>query len=148
MYSLAISCLTMSYLPWFMDLTFQVPMQYYFFTASNFTFTTRHIHSWVSFLLWPNCFILPGAINNCPPLFPSSMLDTFWPGGLIFWHHIFFPFDTICGVLPFTYPVDHILSELFTVAHLSLVALHSMAHIFAELCNPFIMAYCDLWRSL
>ena len=28
MFILAISCLTTSYLPWFMDLTFQVPMQY------------------------------------------------------------------------------------------------------------------------
>ena len=27
-FTLAISCLTTSYLPWFMDLTFQVPMQY------------------------------------------------------------------------------------------------------------------------
>ena len=27
-FTLAISCLTISYLPWFMDLTFQVPMQY------------------------------------------------------------------------------------------------------------------------
>ena len=29
MFTLAISCLTTSNLPWFMDLTFQVPMQYY-----------------------------------------------------------------------------------------------------------------------
>ena len=29
-FNLAISCLTMSDLPWFMDLTFQVPMQYWF----------------------------------------------------------------------------------------------------------------------
>ena len=28
-FTLAISCLTTSNLPWFMDLTFQVPMQYY-----------------------------------------------------------------------------------------------------------------------
>ena len=28
MFTLAISCLTMSILPWFMDLTFQVPMKY------------------------------------------------------------------------------------------------------------------------
>ena len=28
-FTLAISCLTMSNLPWFMDLTFQVPMKYY-----------------------------------------------------------------------------------------------------------------------
>ena len=31
-----------------------------------------------------------GAID---PLFPSSILDTFWPRGLIFWCHIFFPFS-------------------------------------------------------
>ena len=53
-----------------------------FFTAFNFTFTTRHIHNWMSFLLWPNCFILSGATSNCPLLFPSSRLDTFWLRGL------------------------------------------------------------------
>ena len=52
-----------------------------FFTASNFTFTTRTIYNWLSFPLWPSCFILSGAVSNCPPLFPSSILDTFWPGG-------------------------------------------------------------------
>ena len=31
------SCLTTSNLPWFMDLTFQVPIEYYFFTSSEFT---------------------------------------------------------------------------------------------------------------
>ena len=45
-----------------------------FFTASDFTFTTRHIHSWASFLLWSSSFILSGAISNCPPLVPSSIL--------------------------------------------------------------------------
>ena len=35
--------------------------------------------------------------------------------------------------LPFPSPVDHILSELSTMTHLSLVALHSMAHSFNEL---------------
>ena len=28
-------------------------------------------------------------------LFPSRILDTFRPGGLIFWCHIFLPFHTI-----------------------------------------------------
>ena len=28
-----------------------------FFTASDFTFTTSHIHNWVSFPLWSSCFI-------------------------------------------------------------------------------------------
>ena len=35
--------------------------------------------------------------------------------------------------LPFPSPVDHILSELSIVTHLSWVALHSMAHSFTEL---------------
>ena len=35
--------------------------------------------------------------------------------------------------LPFPSPVDHILSELSIVTHLSWVALHSMAHSFIEL---------------
>ena len=38
--------------------------------------------------------------------------------------------------LPFPPPVDHILSELSTMTHLSWVALHSMAHSFIALCKP------------
>ena len=38
--------------------------------------------------------------------------------------------------LPFPSPVDHILSELFTMTHPSWVALHGMAHSFTELCKP------------
>ena len=52
-----------------------------FFTASDFAFTTRHIHSRGSFLLSSSHFILSGAISNCPPLFPGSILDTFQHGG-------------------------------------------------------------------
>ena len=39
------------------------------FTALDFTFTTRHIQNWVSFLLWLSLFILSGAI---PPVFPVA----------------------------------------------------------------------------
>ena len=70
-----------------------------FFTALDFVFTNRHIYNWASFLFQPRCFIFSGAISNCPPLFPSSILDTFQPGGLIFWYHIFVPFHTNHGVL-------------------------------------------------
>ena len=52
-----------------------------FFTVSDFTFTSRHCHNSVPFLLWPSCFILPRAFSNCVPISPSSMLDTFQPGG-------------------------------------------------------------------
>ena len=45
-----------------------------FFTALDFTFTTRHIHNWASFLLWISLFILSGAVYL---LFLSSKLDTY-----------------------------------------------------------------------
>ena len=70
-----------------------------FFTASDFTFTTRHIHYWALFPLWPRHFILSGAISNCPLLFLSSILDTFWHRGLIFWCYICLPFHTVDWVL-------------------------------------------------
>ena len=70
-----------------------------FFKASDFTFTTKHIHNWVSFLLWPCSFILSGAISNCPLLFPSSILDTYQPGGLSFQCHIFCLFILFMGFL-------------------------------------------------
>ena len=54
MFTVAESCLTTSNLPWFMDLTFQVPMQYYSsqhqaLLSSPFTSTSaRHIHTLLS----------------------------------------------------------------------------------------------------
>ena len=68
------------------------------FTALGFTFTTRHIHNSASFLLWPRQFILSGAVNNSPPLFPSSI----WTPSdqrFIFQGHIFLLFHTVYGVL-------------------------------------------------
>ena len=67
-----------------------------FFTALDFTFTTRHIQNWVLFLLWLSLFIPSGDISL---LFSSSILDTYWPGGFTFHCHILFPFHTIHGVL-------------------------------------------------
>ena len=49
-----------------------------FFIALDFT--TRHIHNWASFLLWPNCFILSGAICNCLLLFLSNIVGIIWLG--------------------------------------------------------------------
>ena len=56
------------------------------FTASDFTFTTRHILSWASFLLWLSRFFPSGAFF---PLF------SYWPRGLIFQWHIFLLFHTV-----------------------------------------------------
>ena len=71
-FTLAISYLTSSNLPLFMDLTFQVPMQYC--SVSDFASITSHIHSWVLFLLWLHPFILSGVIS---PLISSSILGTY-----------------------------------------------------------------------
>ena len=78
MFTLAFFFLVMSNLPWFRDLTFQLSMDHH--SSQHWTFTTRHIHSWASFLLWPSYFILSVATSNCPPFFSSSILDNFWPG--------------------------------------------------------------------
>ena len=67
-----------------------------FFTASDFTFTSRHIHSWALFPLWLSPFIPSGAIS---PLLSSSILGTYQPGEFIFQCHIFLPFHTVQGVL-------------------------------------------------
>ena len=96
MFTLAISCLTTSNLHWYMDLTFQVPMQYLLFTASGLASITSHIHSWVWFLLWLCVFILSGVIS---PVFSSNILGTYRPEELIFHCHIFLPFHTVHGAL-------------------------------------------------
>ena len=80
MFTLAISCLATSSLPWFMDLTFQIPMHMVLYSTGLYFY--RCIHIWASFPLWPSCFILSGAILViASPLFPISILDTFRPRG-------------------------------------------------------------------
>ena len=93
-----------------------------FFTASDFTFTTRHVHSWALFLLWLTLFITSGAVSL---LFSSSMLGTCRPGRVIFQCHTFCLFILFLGFsrqeywsgFPFPSPVDHVLSELSTMTH-------------------------------
>ena len=138
MFTLAVSYLTTSNLPWFMDLTFQVPMQYLSFTASDFTSITSHIHNWSLFSLWLCLFILSGVIS---PLISSSILGTYWPKEFLFQYPIILPFHTVHGVLQaripklfaIPSPVDHVLSELSTMTCQSWVALHGMVHSFNEL---------------
>ena len=79
---LNVQCLTTSNLPWLMDLTFR-------FLCNIVLYSIRLYFPQVSFPLWPTHFILSGAIHNCPLLFPSSILDTFQPRGLIFLLYLF-----------------------------------------------------------
>ena len=97
MFTLAISCLTTSSLPWFVDPTFHIPMQYCSLQFySDFTSINSYIHNWALFSLWLSLFILSGAIS---PLFSSSILGTHQPEEFIFQCHIFLPFHTVHGLL-------------------------------------------------
>ena len=137
MLTLAI-CLTTSNIPWFMDLTFQVPMQYcslqhQTLLPSPVTSTTGH------------CFLFVFVSSLFLELFLYSSPVAYWAptdlGTLSFNVISFCLFILLMGFsrqgywsgLPFLSPVDHILSELFTKTHPSWVTLHSMAHSFIEL---------------
>ena len=80
-------------------------------------------------------------ISNCPLLLPSSILDTFWPwggGGRQCSSSVRFSRQEYWSGLSFPPPVDHVLTELFTMTHLFWVALQGMAHGFNELCRPLL----------
>ena len=138
MFTLATSCLTISNLPWFMNLTFQVPMQYcslqhQTFLPSPVTSTTGDCFSFGSvssfflelFLHWsPVAYWAPANLGSSSFSVLSFCLYILFMG---------FSRQEYWSGLPFPSPVDHILSELSTMTRLSLVALHSMAHSFIVL---------------
>ena len=137
MFTLAISCLTTSNLPWSMDLTFQVPT-ILFFTALDFTSITSHIHNRMLSSLWLHLFILSGGISS---LISSGISGLYWPGNFIFQCPIVLPFILFMGFsrqeywcgLPLPSPVGHVLSDLSTMTCPSWVALYGMTHSFIEL---------------
>ena len=92
MFTLAISCLTTSNLPWFMDLTFQVPMQYC--SLQHWTLCSLSDTSITGIL-----FHFGSATSFFLELLLHSILNTYQPSGLIFQWHIFLPFHTFNGVL-------------------------------------------------
>ena len=96
MFTLAISCLSTS--DFILIHGPNIPGSYaiLFFTASDFTFTTRHIHRWVLFLFWLSLFIPSGAVSL---LFSSNILVTYQPWEFIFQSHISFSFHTVHEVL-------------------------------------------------
>ena len=138
MFTLAISYLTTSNLPCFMDLTFQVPLQYcslHHCTLLSLidTPTTRwcfHFASAPSFFL--ELFLCSSPVGYLAPTnLRSSSFGVI--SFCLFILLIVFSRRECCSGLPFPSPVDHILLELSTMTHPSWVALHSMAHSFIEL---------------
>ena len=138
MFTLAISCLTFSNLPQFMDLTFQVPMQYC--SLQHWTLLLSPVTSTTGC-----CFCFGSTPSIFLELFlhwsPVAYRAPTVPGSSSFSVLSFCLFIQFMGFsrqecwsgLPFPSPVDHILSGLSTMTHPSWVALHGMAHSFIEL---------------
>ena len=138
MFSLVISCLITSNLPWFMDLPFQVPMQYCFLQhqtllPSPFTSTSGH------------CFCFGSVYSFFLELFLHSSPVAYWAptdrGNSSFSAISFCFFILFIGFsrqeywsgFPFPSPVDHVLSEVSTMTRASWLALYGMTHSFIEL---------------
>ena len=141
-FTLSISCLTTSNFPWFMDLTFYSRFLCNTVLCSIGFYFCQQTHQQMSVLpLWPSRFFHSRAIGSFPLLLPSSVLDTFRPGGTHLWCPIFLAFCTVhevlmasmLGGLPFPPLVDHVLSEFSAMTHPSWVALHSVACSIIEL---------------
>ena len=95
MFTLSISRVTTSNLPCFMDIAFQVPMQYCSLQHQTLLSSPVTSPMCVIFALAPS-LILSGVIS---PLISSSILGTYWPGEFIFQCPIFLCFHTVLGVL-------------------------------------------------
>ena len=157
MFTLAISFLTTSNLPWFTDLTFQVTMQccslqHCSLLPSPVISTTGH------------CLRLGSVSSLFLKLFLYSSPVAYWvPMNLgsssfsvisfcLFILFIGFSRQEYWGRLPFPSPVDHVLSELSTMTHPSWVALHGIAHSFTELDKAVVhmislVTFLCLWFS-
>ena len=155
MLTLTISCLTTSNLPWFMDLTFQVPMQYC--SLWHQTWLPSPVISTTGC-----CFCFGSVSSFFLELFLHSSPVAYWAptdlGSSSFSAISFCLFILFMGFSrqeywsSFPSPVYHILSELSVMTHLSWVALHGMAHSFIELDKAVVqvislVSFLWLWFS-
>ena len=146
MFNLAMSCLTMCNL-----LTFRVPMQYcssqlQIWLSPPATTTTEH-----HFLFGPGTSffleLLAAALCSSPVAYwtpsdsgnSSSSVMSFCRFVLF----MEFSWQKVYSGLPFPPPVDHDLSELFTMTHPAWVPLRDLAHSFLELRKS--LCHTKLW---
>ena len=127
MFTLAISCLITSNLPWFMDLTFHVPMEYFSLQHGTLLSSPDACTS-------GRCFCFGFISLFFPELFLHWSPVAYWApndlGSSSFGILSFCLFILFMGFsrqeywsgLPFPFPVDHILSDLSTMTRLSWVA--------------------------
>ena len=130
MFTLAISCLTTSNLPWFMNLTFQVPVQYCSLqhrtllpspvtSTAGCCFCFGSVCSFFLelFLLWPL------VAYRAPTHLGSSSFSVL--SFYLFILFMEFSRKEYWSGLPFPSPGDHVLSDLSTMTRPSRVALHT-----------------------
>ena len=151
-FTLAISCLTTSNLPWFMNLTFQVPMQYC--SLQHRTLLLSPVPSTTGY-----CFCFGSIPSFFLELFLHWRPVAYWAptdlGSSSFSILSFYLFILFMGFsrqeywsgLPFPSPMDHILSYLSTMTRSSSVAPHGMAwfHWVRQDCGPVIRLPSFLW---
>ena len=151
-FTLPISCLTTSNLPLFMDLTFQVPMQYFSLrhrtlilspvtstTGYSFCFSSITSFFLELFLHWsPVAYWAPTNLRS------SSFIILLF---CIFLLLMGFSRQEYWSGLPFHFPVDCILSDLSTMTRPSWVVPHSMAQFqwVRQDWGPVIRLACFLW---
>ena len=133
-----------------MDLTFQVPMQYC--SLQHHTVLSSSVTSTTGC-----CFCFGSISSFFLELFLHWSLVVYWAppdlGSSSFCVLSFCLFILFMGSsrqeywsgLPFPSPVDHLLSELSTMTHLSWVVLHSMTHSFIELDKAVVHVISFLW---
>ena len=137
-FTLAISCLITSNLPWFTGLTFQDPMQYCSLQhrtllPSPVTSTTEHcVHSGSASSFFLELFFYSSPVASWAPTDLRSSSFSVLSFCLFILFMGFWRQEYWSG-LRFPSPVAHVLSELSTMTCLSWVALHGMAHSFIEL---------------
>ena len=158
MFTLAISCLITSNLPQFMNLTFQVKLYKYYIiinyniitiiyyyiniffystglSPSDTSTTERHFLFAPAALFFLKLLVI--ALCSSPVAYwILSNLEFSFSSVISFCLFILFmgfSWQEYWSGLPFPPPMDHILSELFTMICPSWIAQHSMAHSFIEL---------------
>ena len=147
-FTLAISSLTTSHLLWFMDLTFQVPMQYcslqhWALLLSPVTSTTGYCFCFGSFyLLLLELFLHSSPVAYWSPTDLGRSLSILSFCLLILF--MGFSKQEFWSCLPFPSAVDHILSDLSTMTRLSWEAPHGTQWVRQD-CGLVIRLASFLW---
>ena len=145
MFTLTISLLIMSNLSWFMDLTFQVLMQYcslqHWILLSSPDMSTTECHFWfgpAASIFW-GLLVVVLCFSSIAYWTPSHLGNSSFSviSFCLFIKFMGFSQQVHWDDLAFPPPVNHVLSELSTMTHSSWVALHGMIHSFIELFKPF-----------